>query len=318
MSTLKVTNLQVNLVNEPKGKLRAIARVVLNDEFQINQLRVYEGSNGLFLSYPNTSAPGETHYTLACHPVSSELRAHIDNAVLDEYYAKLEEEGSGKNARNESRLRPGHKLNEHFNKHYPDDDEIIFVVGPYVYDYNGTWGGLDGYDSCDAFTDYESAERFAQHNLANTSEEGVYFPIFKVEREEWERSQCECLTDDMVVGIVKKDQMLMRNMKYGRDLDFRYMPKTITGRGEYNQRMAYWGHIDESRSRRGRKLNESEGMDRDDIMRTIRMLARSQGFYGRLLRDIEEMNDDAREDFFTELEDQNFKDSVDMVLFFES
>jgi len=62
-------------------------------------------------------------------------------------------------------------------------------------------------------------------------------------------------------------------------------------------------------------------MDRQQIRAEIQDLARSQGFYGRLLRDIEELEQEepeSAEQFWKDLEDQNFEDSLDMVLYFET
>ena len=54
-------------------------------------------------------------------------------------------------------------------------------------------------------------------------------------------------------------------------------------------------------------------MTREEILENIKMLAKSQGYYGRLLREIEE-----DETILDTLEGQNFNDVVDMVLFLES
>ena len=61
-------------------------------------------------------------------------------------------------------------------------------------------------------------------------------------------------------------------------------------------------------------------MNREDILNAIRMLAQSQGFYGRLLArilEVKEYDPDTYEEFMAELEAQNFGDPVDMVLYFE-
>ena len=61
-------------------------------------------------------------------------------------------------------------------------------------------------------------------------------------------------------------------------------------------------------------------MNREDILNAITELSYSQGFYGRLLRDIMEIkheDEDQYEDLMAELEAQNFSDTLDMVLFFE-
>lgn len=56
-------------------------------------------------------------------------------------------------------------------------------------------------------------------------------------------------------------------------------------------------------------------MKRDEILATIKMLASSQGFYGRLYESI--MNAAFKDEYLDYLESQNFRDAVDMVLFFE-
>ena len=58
-------------------------------------------------------------------------------------------------------------------------------------------------------------------------------------------------------------------------------------------------------------------MKRQEIYATIKMLAKSQGFYGRILEAIDNMDEFEAYDFWYELEKQGFKDAVDMVLFFE-
>lgn len=53
-------------------------------------------------------------------------------------------------------------------------------------------------------------------------------------------------------------------------------------------------------------------MKRNEILETIQNLAKSQGLYGRILREI---NTDPT--ILDELEKQNFKDSLDLILFIE-
>ena len=58
-------------------------------------------------------------------------------------------------------------------------------------------------------------------------------------------------------------------------------------------------------------------MKRNEIMNTIRGLAKSQGFYGRLLEAIESLDKRKKETFFEMMEAKNFKDAVDLVMFLE-
>lgn len=62
-------------------------------------------------------------------------------------------------------------------------------------------------------------------------------------------------------------------------------------------------------------------MNREQIMQVIRMLAKSQGFYSRLLENLMEMRDerpDELDNYLSLLESKNFQDELDIVLYFES
>ena len=61
-------------------------------------------------------------------------------------------------------------------------------------------------------------------------------------------------------------------------------------------------------------------MDRNAILGLIKELSYSQGFYGRLLRSIEECRENdpsSYEDFMEELEAQNFSSDLEVILYFE-
>lgn len=56
-------------------------------------------------------------------------------------------------------------------------------------------------------------------------------------------------------------------------------------------------------------------MKRKEILNTIKMLASSQGFYGRLYETI--TTSESKDEILDELEQQNFKDALDLVFYFE-
>jgi hypothetical protein len=61
-------------------------------------------------------------------------------------------------------------------------------------------------------------------------------------------------------------------------------------------------------------------MNRYEILDTIKSLASSQGFYGRLLRDLMELKDndsDAYNELMENWENQNFGSPVDFVIYLE-
>ena len=84
-STLVVTQVQVFLIHNSEGKLKAFARVLLNDELLLTSLRVYEGSKRLFVSYPNDPAHKGEDYRQLFYPTTKDLRDHIEEVVLKEF-----------------------------------------------------------------------------------------------------------------------------------------------------------------------------------------------------------------------------------------
>lgn len=58
-------------------------------------------------------------------------------------------------------------------------------------------------------------------------------------------------------------------------------------------------------------------MKREEIMEIIKSLASSQGLYSRLYKDLMALDEDEYDEVMTELESQNFKDGVDLVMFIE-
>lgn len=61
-------------------------------------------------------------------------------------------------------------------------------------------------------------------------------------------------------------------------------------------------------------------MKRKDILRLFRSLSKSNGYYGRLLADLNDLrinDEDSYESIMSDLENQNFQTPLDVVLFIE-
>lgn len=84
---LAVTNVQVFPFKggASLGHMKAMARIVLNDQFVVQGLRVMEGENGLFVGYPPDNFYKGEDYRSQCFPVTRQLREHIENCVLEKY-----------------------------------------------------------------------------------------------------------------------------------------------------------------------------------------------------------------------------------------
>lgn len=55
----------------------------------------------------------------------------------------------------------------------------------------------------------------------------------------------------------------------------------------------------------------------DDLIELCKKLAPSQGFYGRLLRDLEEMNEEALADIDIAMQGANLNDELDIIMWLE-
>ena len=58
-------------------------------------------------------------------------------------------------------------------------------------------------------------------------------------------------------------------------------------------------------------------MKREQIENTLQSLAMSQGLYGRLLNQIYSLSEEEQEQVWQNLEEQNFKEPLDLVLYIE-
>ena len=89
---LAVSNVQVFPFKEGEniGRTKALAEVVLNDQLVIRGLRVIDGVNGLFVSFPlDPFFKGEEQRSI-CFPLTRQLREHIEDRVIEKYQQAME------------------------------------------------------------------------------------------------------------------------------------------------------------------------------------------------------------------------------------
>ena len=96
-------------VIEPVKNLMGFASVKFNDCFVVENLKIVQGSKGLFVGMPS-QPDGKGGYRDMAYPVTKEFRAQLNSAVLDAYEAKLEqmaERGSAGRASISEQLKAG-------------------------------------------------------------------------------------------------------------------------------------------------------------------------------------------------------------------
>jgi len=71
------------------SKLKAFAKIIINDQFIINGLRIFDGANGLFIRFPQEYNKQENKGYDICFPITAELRSYLIDQVLTQYSVSL-------------------------------------------------------------------------------------------------------------------------------------------------------------------------------------------------------------------------------------
>ncbi len=86
---VKINSLQFN-----EGNIKANASILLDDCFEIRNVKVMNGRNGLFASMPSYLANDNKYYEI-CGPINKEARTVINTAVVDAYNRTIAQMAQG-------------------------------------------------------------------------------------------------------------------------------------------------------------------------------------------------------------------------------
>ena len=91
---MQVTDVRIRKV-AAEGKMKAIVSVTFDDEFVVHDIKIIEGQNGLFIAMPSRKM-GEGDFRDIAHPINSETRNKIQDAIFVRYEQMNEEEDAQK------------------------------------------------------------------------------------------------------------------------------------------------------------------------------------------------------------------------------
>ena len=86
---MNITDVRVRKVND-EGKMKAVVSITFDDEFVVHDIKIIEGQNGLFIAMPSKKM-GEGDFRDIAHPLLSETRNRIKDAIFAEYEKVLAE-----------------------------------------------------------------------------------------------------------------------------------------------------------------------------------------------------------------------------------
>jgi len=89
---MEITDVRIRKIND-EGKMKAIVSVTFDDEFVVHDVKIIDGQNGLFVAMPSRKM-GDGDFRDIAHPLLSETRNKIRDAVFAEYERLLQEDAS--------------------------------------------------------------------------------------------------------------------------------------------------------------------------------------------------------------------------------
>lgn len=98
-----ITNVSIYTLNDSNSKTMALATVTISDCLVLTGLKIVKGKKGMFVSMPQRklSKPDKNgnEYADIFFPVTHDFREELNNAILDEYDKKVDEEKNGRSFR---------------------------------------------------------------------------------------------------------------------------------------------------------------------------------------------------------------------------
>ena len=86
---MKVTDVRIRKVSD-EGKMKAVVSITFDTEFVVHDIKIIDGQNGLFIAMPSRKM-GEGDFRDIAHPLDSETRNKIREAIFEEYEKALNE-----------------------------------------------------------------------------------------------------------------------------------------------------------------------------------------------------------------------------------
>lgn len=77
-----------------EDRLKAFASVTFDDSFVVRNMKVVEGTKGVFLCMPSRKLPDGTHKDMV-HPINQDFREYLEANVLKAYEEELKNNPTG-------------------------------------------------------------------------------------------------------------------------------------------------------------------------------------------------------------------------------
>jgi stage V sporulation protein G len=90
VTDVRIRKLNTQNASEGGGKMRASVSVTFDNEFVVHDIKVIQGEQKNFIAMPSRKVEDGTYKDIT-HPIKSELRTKIQDAVLSKYEDAIKE-----------------------------------------------------------------------------------------------------------------------------------------------------------------------------------------------------------------------------------
>ncbi len=85
---MNITDVRIRIVDH-EGRVKGVASITIGDEFVVHDIKIIEGTNGLFIAMPSRKSQSGEFRDIA-HPISTEARNKVQTAILEAYEKELQ------------------------------------------------------------------------------------------------------------------------------------------------------------------------------------------------------------------------------------
>ena len=89
---MNITDVRIRKITD-EGKMKAVVSITFDDEFVVHDIKIIDGQNGLFIAMPSRKM-SEGDFRDIAHPLTSETRNRIKEAIFEEYEKVLAEKAA--------------------------------------------------------------------------------------------------------------------------------------------------------------------------------------------------------------------------------
>lgn len=88
---MEITDIKIRKIFNEEGPMKAIVSVTFDNQLAVHDIKVINARDRFFIVMPSRKNPDNTYRDIV-HPINADFRKLLETAVIEAYYAELENE----------------------------------------------------------------------------------------------------------------------------------------------------------------------------------------------------------------------------------